>query len=110
MIVNPSTNRSALYGELGRVPLKVVRQINMLRYWLKIQKCNDNSLVKQMYLMLKRDVDNNISYNGLNWAYQVKSILDRIGLSEMWHDLSRYNEVSVLNFIKQRIKDVYCQT
>lgn len=34
--------------------------------------------------MLKDDVDNNRTYNGLNWAIQIQNILDSLGLSHMW--------------------------
>jgi len=32
--VRKSTNLAGLYGELGRVPLILIRKVNMLRYWL----------------------------------------------------------------------------
>ena len=35
LCVNKSTNLSGLYGELGRVPLIIVRKVHMFRYWLK---------------------------------------------------------------------------
>ena len=31
-----STNIAAMYGELGRMPLRVVRNVRMLKYWIKI--------------------------------------------------------------------------
>ena len=30
------------------------------------------------------DVDNNKNYNGANWAFQIKCILDSIGLFNLW--------------------------
>ena len=33
--VKKSTNLSALYGELARIPLPVYRKINMIKYWVK---------------------------------------------------------------------------
>ena len=32
---NLITNLSGLYGELGRVPLIIIRKVHMFRYWLK---------------------------------------------------------------------------
>ena len=46
LCVNTSTNITGLYGELGRVPLIIIRNINMLRYWIKILKSDDNSWIK----------------------------------------------------------------
>ena len=34
--------------------------------------------------MLRNDADNNISYNKHNWAYQIKSMLQSLGLEYLW--------------------------
>ena len=36
--VRPQTINAAVYGELGRVPLNIVRKERILQYWLKIRK------------------------------------------------------------------------
>lgn len=90
--------------------MKIVRQMHMIRYWLKIQKLEDNKLIKQMYNMLKLDADNNITYNGQNWAYQIKTILNKLGLSDKWNNLHKYQHIPVFAFIEQRILDQYHQT
>ena len=64
--VKKSTNSSALYGELARTLFSVLRKINMIKYWTKILQQHTNSLLKQVYLMLKEDSDLNINYNGQN--------------------------------------------
>ena len=56
----------------------------MSRYWIKLLTSNDNCLPKIIYCMLKNDIDNGRRYNELNWAYQIKSMLDSIGLSNIW--------------------------
>ena len=81
LYVRQSTNLNCLYGELGRVPLNVIRKTNMIRYWFKIVNDNDNSLPKTIYRMLKSDADNNITYGGTNWASQIKQILETHGFS-----------------------------
>ena len=35
LCVNKSTNLYGLYGELGRVPLIIIRKVHMFRYWFK---------------------------------------------------------------------------
>ena len=70
--VKKSTNFTGLYGELGRVPMIVNRKIIMVKYWLKTLKLEETSIPRKIYLMLKRDADNGISYNGLNWAFHIK--------------------------------------
>ena len=86
--VKKSTNLAALYGELGRVPLSIFRKVIMLKYWIKILKQPDSSLVKLTYFMLKEDADANISYNGKNWSYQIKQILQTHGFEYIWNNQS----------------------
>ena len=74
--VRKSTNLTCLYGELGRTPFIITRKIRMINYWTKLLRLDESAIPKKVYLMLKSDADNNISYNGANWASQVKSLLD----------------------------------
>ena len=80
----------------------------MIRYWIKILPSRDNCIPKKIYSMLKDDVDNNRTYNGLNWAFQIKNILDRLGLSNIW---IHQTDIDIpFNLIKQRIFDTYKQS
>ena len=74
LCVNKSTNLVGLYGELGRVPLQVLRKINMFRYWIKVLHVDNSNITKRVYLLLKKDADNNVTYNKLNWASQIKDM------------------------------------
>ena len=57
---------------------------------------------------VKNDADNNRTYNGLNWASQIKNILDSLGLSNIW--INQHNADIPFNLIKQRILDTYKQS
>ena len=105
--VKKSTNLTGLYGELGRVPMIVNRKIIMVKYWLKTLKLEETSIPRKIYLMLKRDADNGISYNGLTWAFHIKTILESLGLSFVWLQQTDIN-IS-FDLIKQRILDNYRQ-
>ena len=41
LCVKRSTHLTALYGELGIVPLIVIRKCNMIRYWIKNLRLDD---------------------------------------------------------------------
>ena len=82
--VKKCTNFSGLYGELGRVPFKIQRKFNMIKYWAKHLKSNDTFLPKRIYEMLREDADSSNTYNGSNWASHTKSMLDNLGLSYIW--------------------------
>ena len=106
--VKKSTNLTALYGELGQVPLMVFRKVIMIKYWIKILNQNDSFLVKKMYTLLKSDTDMNNNYKGNNWAYQIKSMLQQHGLEfNIWN---QQFEIKIpFNIIKQRIFYMYYQ-
>ena len=54
----------------------------MIKYWLKLRKSND-PLLKSMLTMLTNDMNNGNTYGGLNWRFQVKKILDGLGLTNL---------------------------
>ena len=80
----------------------------MIRYWIKILSSKDNFIPKKIYMLIKLDADNNITYNGLNWAYQVKGILDSLGLSHIW--IHQFEMDVPFSLINQRIFDMYKQS
>ena len=105
--VKKSTNLASLYGEVGRYPLLLTRKINVIKYWIKILKQHDTSLIKQIYIMLKDDAENNHNYNGKNWASQIKDMLQQYGLGYVWE---HQFEIDIpFSIIKQRIIDNYLQ-
>ena len=108
LYVKRSTNLSALYGELGRVPLIVIRKIRMIKYWIKTVRSPENTLLHKVYLMLKSDADNSVTYNGNNWAYQIKYLLQQIGFANIW--LNQFTHNISFTLLKQRILDTYYQS
>ena len=68
----------------------------MLNYWIKILK-NKESLMYKIYVMLRNDMNNGRNYNGCNWAFNIRSVLDELGCTYMV--VSRYN-----NYIPTCIK------
>ena len=86
----------------------IIRKINMIRYWFKILRSEENALPLVVYRMLKLDADNSITYNGANSAFQIKTFLEIHGFSNIWLN----QDVTSVSFpvIKQRILDVYHQS
>ena len=58
--------------------------------------------------MLRKDAENNVTYNGANWASQVKSLLDELGLTYIWVQQDHIN--IPCDLIQQRIMDMYKQS
>ncbi|XP_053399819.1 uncharacterized protein LOC128557111 [Mercenaria mercenaria] len=107
LLVKRSTNTAALYGELGRVPLVIIRKVRMIKYWLKILKSPHDSLIYKTYEMLRLDANASRSYNGRNWAFQIKQLLQEHGFSNVW-DSNVHEGINFL-MIRQRIFDMYHQ-
>jgi hypothetical protein len=106
--VKKSTNLNALYGELARIPMSVIRKINMIKYWVKILNQDESSLQKKVYIMLKTDCELG-NVNDGNWAFQIKSILQEHGFLYVWLQQSDiYTQIPFLE-IKQRIIDNFLQ-
>ena len=106
LCVRKSTNLDALYGELGRYTLNICRKFRMLKYWEKILT-NRDSLPHKIYLKLLLDCNNNNSLNGMNWAFHVKTELDKLGFSDVWQNQLRID--IPLKQIKLRILDQFKQ-
>ena len=79
----------------------------MIKYWIKIVS-SDHTILKTVYHMLRTDATIGNTYNKImNWAAQIKNILDNSGLSE----IRLYQDTISINFdvIKYRILVVYKQ-
>ena len=38
----------------------------------------------KIYVMLRNDMNNGMHYNGCNWAFSIKSILNELGCTDIW--------------------------
>ena len=62
-----------------------------------------------MYNILKNGVNNENSYRGKTWAYNIKYILQEIGMSYIYLWLSHNANKSNFISIRNRILDIYKQ-
>ena len=108
LCVRKSTNLSGIYGELGRVPLIITRKCNMIRYWLKMIKSPENSVIRIIHSMLRNDAEMNITYAGLNLAHHVKTLLQAHGFNDL--RINQPENSIKYETIKQRIYDQYYQS
>lgn len=95
------------HGELNRIPIYIHRKIIIIKYWIKILNLDQSCLLSKPYRMLKSDVDNSIIYDGINWAFNSKQILDESELTIIWQN--QFITQTDLQPIKRRILDIYPQ-
>ena len=84
------------------------RKLRIIRYWTKTIN-TDNLLLKNLYKLLFNDAANSNTYNGTNWACQVKTLLYELGYNFVWDNQAIWNKIPYLQ-IKQRILDTTDQT
>jgi hypothetical protein len=96
--VRQQTTNIAVYGELGKFPLSVIRNIRIIKFWSRIRKTPGTPMYKIMYL--KDHNDNLVNA----WTLNVKRLLNSLGLQYLWDPNIVLNN-SQVNSIIQRIKD-----
>lgn len=105
--VKTQTQNSLVYGELGRMPLRQLRLVKIIKYWFKILQSEDKKYIKHTYIVMLHDME--IIPNRMSWASYVKNILETYGFSEVWLYQGVANISYFINIFKQRIKDCYVQ-
>ena len=96
--VNEYCNNNACRAETGRLPMRIEAQCRNFKFWKTLTK-NENKLSQ-------------IAYNGIKWnenkafrSKKVKSLLEQIGLGELWMK-AHYSDIRIVNMIRQRLKDI----
>ena len=96
------TPSAAVYGEVGRYHLLVLRKIAIIKYWKKIKACS-YTLLYNVFNM--KDAHGNI----VNTFHKdINNFLDSLGLSYMHMKLDITN--SDVELVIGQIKDSYIQT
>ena len=71
-----------IYGELGRVPLRVLRLCRITKYWLKNTKSKSYLLIKALYNVQLGTI--NTDGTRVNCVSKVRYLLCTYGFGEAW--------------------------
>ena len=100
--VPPSTTNVAAYGELGRMPLDIQRQVLMVKYWIRLTSSFCISpILWECYIINKH-------YNSPWWKH-IQNILNSCGLSYVLDEIDWLCAKDVLVELKTRLADQYFQ-
>jgi hypothetical protein len=98
-----STPNNIVLGELGRQPLRNIRLIRIVSYWLKILHSNSDRYINKIYTVLVED-----ALNGkVNWVSQLMNLLLTLGLGEAWYYQGVGNIDVFMCVFRQRLTDVF---
>ena len=101
--VRKNTPVSFVIGELGHLPMHIVRKQRILKYWLKIV-INKPIFVYDVYKLLHNDANSGKT----NWASNVRDLLFDLGFNNMWFDQD--NIVDSFDILNTRLLDQFYQT
>ena len=105
--VKMSTNSLSLYGELGRFPLILGRQVRIIRYWLNLHNIkNNNYILKTLNLVMRNEVQSNPN-NTTSWTAKVKYLLEHSGFPDVWLFPESVNIKIFLPLFQSRLRDIY---
>ena len=100
-----TSNNVAARSELGRLPMKVVLQTKIIRYWLKLTTMPEKRIAKQCYNKQCIDAERGV----VGWACNVKNMLQSMGLNDVWLAQGVGNQELFLAVFKQRCNDIALQ-
>ena len=106
--VKSSTVNEMVYGEVGRHPVFIDRNLQILRYWFKILKSPDDRLIKHVYAGMCRRCEN--GNDDKNWSWHVKNLLFTYGFGHVWVNQGVGDEQAFYKCFLQRQKDMYQQS
>ena len=107
--VRPQTSNAAVLGELGRFPLALVCKQRSLKYWSKINKDRDSIMFSVYTNQGALNGLNDVTYNATSplWFNAIKSILDNLGFSNLFHAFN--TDIEYMPMLSQRLHDQYIQ-
>ena len=105
--LRPSTPNSMIYGEVGKLPLQVSVDKQLIAYWFRVLNKDVHTCAYMVYRialnLFRRD-----EYKS-QWLKRVKYILDSCGLSYMWYNQHEIPTEQCKVIIHRRIEDIALQ-
>ena len=102
--VRNSTSSLAVYGELGRYRLYVLRHISIVKYWFKVIN-SENIIVQYVYRSSRIDAEKGL----VNWVSNIKKLLCDYGFNYVWIDPNCIDPKLFLTHFAQTVKDNFIQ-
>ena len=103
------TMNTPVLAELGRFPMKLSIDTQMIKYFLRLDKLPKERFLHKLYIENKTQQENR-----KDWNYRIKEILNKCGFSYIWRN--QFNDVkqdkkdnSINRLIFTRMKDIFSQ-
>ena len=106
--VKKCTPHIMLYGELGRFPIAITIKKRIISFWSKLLLDKASKLSHRLYSVLYNNFNNN--HYDFPWLQNVKSILDEVGMSNIWTYQHPQNSIWLSKTVYQKLQDQYRQS
>ena len=93
-----------IYGKVGKLPLQVTVNKNMMNYWLRLLNKDEHTLSHIMYTIICTLFTRN-EYK-TQWLCRIKCILDNCGLSYIWDNRTTIDTATCTTYIHKQIEDI----
>ena len=103
--VSRKTPNVAVLGDLGRYPIHIYCQVKQIKYWLKLVKEREESILGACYSRLLNECENGKE----NWATSVKQLLQEHGYGMVWLNQGVEDNRHFIVEFEQRLKDSFIQ-
>ena len=100
-----STNNLAIYSELGRFPLYILRHIRLIKYWLKLFIEKQDNCILHKVAVYQRNSVHDLGIN--NWSFKIKGILETAGFADVWMYPESVNINLFIPIFQVRLRDIY---
>ncbi|XP_077868890.1 uncharacterized protein LOC144359815 [Saccoglossus kowalevskii] len=97
--VNSKATNLACLLELGRLPLAISSIRQMLKYWMRLNDMDHNTLVHEAYQLGIQLDDAGVQ----NWVTGIKTILNFLDLGDVWTQCKHNSNYSLLHPILDRL-------
>ena len=105
--LRPSTPSCMVYGEVGKLPLQVTVDKQLISYWLRLLNKDESTLAHIIYIIVLnlfvRD-----EYK-VKWLCRVKNIIDSCGLSYLWFNQNKIDTKQSKQILHNRIAGIALQ-
>ena len=105
--LHKSTPVCMLIGELGLKNISEYIENRMLNFWCNIATGDDSKISSILYKWIKILYDQN-KFKSV-WLDNIKTTLDNIGMSNLFHNTANINRIWFKNAIKLKLNDIYNQ-
>ena len=97
-----NTPTLAVYGELGTMPNALTGTLRVIKFWHRISRKGDHTLVKKAL-----DESTSLPNNFSNWLNTVKTVLNLFGLSSIWNSPSGFSSNQVNRRLKEKSTSLF---